>query len=36
VGYLAKYLRSQNALLGKKQGQRIIAWLDDQCRDVEF
>lgn len=36
AAYLAKYLRSQGVVLDDKQVQRIIAWLDDQCRDVEF
>jgi len=34
--YLAKYLRTQSVLLDEKQVQRIIAWLDAKCRDVEF
>ena len=36
AGYLVKYLRGQGTKLEAAQVQRIIAALDDKCRDVEF
>jgi hypothetical protein len=34
--YLTKYLRSQSANMETAQLQRIVAALDDKCRDLEF
>jgi hypothetical protein len=36
AGYLAKYLRGQSVKLEVAQVQRIVAALDDKCRNVEF
>ena len=36
AGYLVKYLRGQGTKLEAAQVQRIIAALDDKCRDLEF
>ena len=36
ASYLAKYLRGLGAKLEAVQVQRIVAALDDKCRDVEF
>jgi hypothetical protein len=34
--YLKKYLRSASGAIGPAQARRIIAALEDKCRDVEF
>lgn len=36
ASYLAKYLRGQGTKFNAAQVQRIVAALDDKCRDVEF
>jgi len=36
AAYLAKFLRGQSQKLAVAQVQRIVALLDDKCRDVEF
>ncbi len=36
AGYLTKYLRGQGTKLEASQVQRIVAALDDKCRDLEF
>ncbi len=36
TGYLTKFLRGQSPKLDAAQVQRIVAALDDKCRDVEF
>jgi hypothetical protein len=36
ASYLVKYLRGQNAKLESAQVQRMVAALDDKCRDLEF
>lgn len=36
AAYLARFLRGQSPKLAAAQVQRIVALLDDKCRDVEF